>query len=193
MSRRLSFTERRRARLALKSARLDRLETRNTMTEPISVTALSLTAFRGLAQLGMMHSDGGNSALLALTEAARQAKQGLVGQHPAAARAQADRAERARASGDPADAADAGTEAARALAQVDQMLAAIPEDRRPPRGIACRTLTGAEATRAAGRSDPRERSEDSWPDAAVEICDRTSVCRSTQGPRWPSEHVLRNR
>ena len=85
MSRRLSFTERRRARLALKSARLDRLETRNTMTEPISVTALSFSAFRGLAQLGIMQADGGNSNLLALTKAAQQAKQGLAGPRPAAA------------------------------------------------------------------------------------------------------------
>ena len=85
MSRRLSFTERRRARQAMKFGRLDRLETRNTMTEPISVTALSFTAFRSLAKLGIMQADGGNSALLALTEAAQQAKQGLVGPHPAAA------------------------------------------------------------------------------------------------------------
>ena len=34
--RRLSFTERRRRRLAKKVDRLDRLETRNTITEPIS-------------------------------------------------------------------------------------------------------------------------------------------------------------
>ena len=84
MSRRLSFTERRRARqpLAMKFGRLDRLETRNTITEPISVTALSFTAFRGLAQLGIMQADGGNSALLALTEAAQQAKQGLARSAP---------------------------------------------------------------------------------------------------------------
>ncbi len=85
MSRRLSFTERRRARQAMKFGPLHRLETRNTMTEPISVTALSFTAFRSLAQLGIMQADGGNSELFALADAARQAKQGLVGPHPTAA------------------------------------------------------------------------------------------------------------
>ena len=73
--RRLSFTERRRRALALKSAQLDRLETRNTITEPISVTGLSLSAFRGLAQLGIMQADGGNSDLLALAQLSEQAKQ----------------------------------------------------------------------------------------------------------------------
>ncbi len=57
MSRRKSFTERRRARLAFKSERLDRLEIRNTITEPISVTGLSISAFRGLVQLGIMRAD----------------------------------------------------------------------------------------------------------------------------------------
>ncbi len=54
---RKSFTERRRARLAFKSERLDRLEIRNTITEPISVTGLSISAFRGLVQLGIMRAD----------------------------------------------------------------------------------------------------------------------------------------
>ncbi len=76
--RRLSFTERRRARLALKFARMDRLETRNTITEPISVTGLALSSMRGLVQLGIMQADGGNSGLLALTQAAHQAKQVLT-------------------------------------------------------------------------------------------------------------------
>ncbi len=49
-SRRLSFTEKRRASLAKSVAHLDKLETRNTITEPISVLGLSLSAFRGLAQ-----------------------------------------------------------------------------------------------------------------------------------------------
>ena len=66
MSRRLSFTERRRARQAMKFGPLHRLETRNTMTEPISVTALSFSAFRTLAELGIMQADGGNGDLLAL-------------------------------------------------------------------------------------------------------------------------------
>ena len=39
---RLSFTERRRRRLAMKVDRLDRLETRNTITEPISVMGLAI-------------------------------------------------------------------------------------------------------------------------------------------------------
>jgi hypothetical protein len=78
-SRRLSFTERRRNRLALKFGRLDRLETRNTMTEPISITALSLGAFKGLAQFGVMHADGGKSELLGLTQMAQQARQAAAG------------------------------------------------------------------------------------------------------------------
>jgi hypothetical protein len=51
---RLSFTERRRARLARKIDRLDRLETKNTITEPISVTGLSVTALRGIAGIGLV-------------------------------------------------------------------------------------------------------------------------------------------
>jgi len=56
-SRRLSCTEKRRARrnrLAMKVDRLDRLETRNTITEPISILGLSLSAFQGLARIGLM-------------------------------------------------------------------------------------------------------------------------------------------
>jgi DNA-binding CsgD family transcriptional regulator len=74
--------------------------------------------------------------------------------YPTAARTQADRAERARAHGDAADAADAGAEAAGALRQLDRMLAAIPDEHHPPRGIAFRALTAAEADRAGGRNDP---------------------------------------
>ena len=72
---RLSFTEKRRRKLALKVARLDKLETRNTMTEPISVTALSISAMRGLAQMGIVSADGGNGAALRIAQAAQQAKQ----------------------------------------------------------------------------------------------------------------------
>ena len=43
---RLSFGERRRRILARKVDQLDRLETRNTITEPISVLGLSLTSLR---------------------------------------------------------------------------------------------------------------------------------------------------
>ena len=55
---RLNFGERRRRMLAKKVDRLDRLETRNTITEPISVLGLSLTSLRGLVQLGIMDADG---------------------------------------------------------------------------------------------------------------------------------------
>ena len=76
MSRRkLSFTERRRARLAMKWDRLERLESKQTITEPISVAGLSISAFRGLAQLGIMQADGGNGALLAQARATQQARQ----------------------------------------------------------------------------------------------------------------------
>ena len=74
--------------------------------------------------------------------------------YPSAARVQADRAERARASGDAGIAADAEAAAARALSQLDEMLAVIPVEHHPPRGVASRALTGAEAERAAARSDP---------------------------------------
>jgi hypothetical protein len=49
---RLSFTERRRRKLALKVDRLDRLETRNAVT-PIGAAAL------GLGVVGGMHAMGG--------------------------------------------------------------------------------------------------------------------------------------
>jgi hypothetical protein len=62
MSRRKSFTEHRRARSALKVDRLDRLQTRNTITEPVSVTGLSVTALRGLALIGVMGTDDALSA-----------------------------------------------------------------------------------------------------------------------------------
>ena len=58
---RLSFTERRRARLAKQVDRLERLETRNTITEPISFTGMSLSVFRGLAMLGVPQVNGGSA------------------------------------------------------------------------------------------------------------------------------------
>ena len=70
-----SFTEKRRARLAMKWDRLEKLETKNTITEPISVLGLSISAFRGLAQLGIMSADGGNSGLLTLARLSQQASQ----------------------------------------------------------------------------------------------------------------------
>ncbi len=54
---RLSFTERRRRRLALKVDRLDRLESRNAVT-PIGATAL------GLGAIGGMHVSGSGNALI---------------------------------------------------------------------------------------------------------------------------------
>ncbi len=54
--RRMSFTENRRARLALK-ANPDRLERKHTITEPINVLALTTSALRGLAQIGIMQTD----------------------------------------------------------------------------------------------------------------------------------------
>jgi hypothetical protein len=50
---RLGFTESRRRTLAQRF-QLDQLETRNTITEPISAWALATSAFRGLAQLGII-------------------------------------------------------------------------------------------------------------------------------------------
>ena len=50
---RLSFTERRRARLARRVDLLDRLEPRSN-AEPITVTALTLGALPALSQLGIM-------------------------------------------------------------------------------------------------------------------------------------------
>jgi hypothetical protein len=83
--RRLSFTERRKTRLARRFGRLDQLEARTTITEPISLTGLALSSMRGLVQLGIMQADGGNSALLGLAKMAQQATQGLARPRPAAA------------------------------------------------------------------------------------------------------------
>ena len=81
--RHLSFTERRRRRLAKKVDRLDRLETRNTITEPISVTGLAISALRGLVQLGIMHPHGGSNALSGLMRPADVARQsGIAGGNP---------------------------------------------------------------------------------------------------------------
>jgi hypothetical protein len=54
----LSFTERRRRKLALKVDRLDRLESRSTVT-PIGATALGLGAFPALGSIGGMHATEG--------------------------------------------------------------------------------------------------------------------------------------
>jgi hypothetical protein len=76
MSRRPSYTEKRRARLAMKWDRLQQLEPKNTITEPISVFALSTSALRGLAQIGIMEADGGNGGLLVAARLAWQARHG---------------------------------------------------------------------------------------------------------------------
>ena len=60
-TRRLSFTERRRARLAVKPL-ADQLEIKNTITEPISVLGLSVAAYRGLAPFGVTIPDAGAAA-----------------------------------------------------------------------------------------------------------------------------------
>ena len=72
---RLSFTERRRRRLAKKVDRLDRLETRNTITEPISISGLLIPAVSGLVRLGIMHPYGGGNALSGLKLAANRGAQ----------------------------------------------------------------------------------------------------------------------
>jgi hypothetical protein len=59
---RLSFTEQRRRRLALKFDRLDRLEPRSTVT-PFAAFSLATGAFQSLVQLGMIPSGGGGNAL----------------------------------------------------------------------------------------------------------------------------------
>ena len=83
-SRRLSFTEKRRAKLVRSVAQLDRLETRNTITEPISVLGLSLSAFRGLAQIGLMDPNAARNGLSGLVPPAEAAIRSLrpAGQAP---------------------------------------------------------------------------------------------------------------
>ena len=77
----LSFTERRRRRLAKKVDQIDRLESRTTITEPISLTGLSISALRGLVQLGIMHPNGGSNALSRLGRSSTAGVQ--VGRAPA--------------------------------------------------------------------------------------------------------------
>jgi len=60
--RRLSFTERRRRRLALKVDRLDRLESRSTVT-PFTAFSLAAGAFQSLSQLAMTDGSGNGNAL----------------------------------------------------------------------------------------------------------------------------------
>ena len=67
--------KRRRRRLAKKVDRLERLETRNTITEPINVTSLAVTALRGAAQLGFILPNQASNALSGLVRPADVAKQ----------------------------------------------------------------------------------------------------------------------
>ena len=63
-SRRPSHTEKRRARLRVKVDMVDsRLEIRNTITEPISVLGLSLSAYRGVALMGLVDPRAMSNAL----------------------------------------------------------------------------------------------------------------------------------
>ena len=57
----LSFTEARRRRLAKKADRLDRLESRTTITEPISFTGMAVSAMGSLVRLGFIYPDTGNA------------------------------------------------------------------------------------------------------------------------------------
>ena len=59
---RMSFSERRRRMLARKVDRLDRLETRSTITEPISIVGLSVSALGGAARLGIIYPNGASNA-----------------------------------------------------------------------------------------------------------------------------------
>jgi RHS repeat-associated protein len=73
----LSFTEARRRRLAKKVDRLDRLESRTTITEPISFTGMAISAISGMVHFGFMYPDVGN-ALRSLARTKEAAK--LAGQ-----------------------------------------------------------------------------------------------------------------
>jgi hypothetical protein len=73
---RMSFTAKRRARLAMKVERLERLESRHTITEPISVFALSVNAMGGLARLGLIDPHGGGRALSVLARPGQPTAQG---------------------------------------------------------------------------------------------------------------------
>ncbi len=70
-----SYTEGRRRRLARKVDRLERLETRNTITEPISVMSLAVTAMRGAERLGFILPNQASNALSGLVRPADVARQ----------------------------------------------------------------------------------------------------------------------
>jgi len=73
--------------------------------------------------------------------------------YPVAARVAAERARVARERGDEEAAAAAERDAALAVERLDAMLAVLPDGAHPPRALACRALSAAERTRAAGRAD----------------------------------------
>ncbi len=68
MSRRLSFTENRRRRLAKQPDQF-RLEPRTTITEPISLTGLAIAWMRGGVQLGLISPFMGSNAPSAISAA----------------------------------------------------------------------------------------------------------------------------
>ncbi len=70
----LSFTERRRHRLAKKVDRLDRLESRTTITEPISFTGLAISALSPLVQLGFITRSDATGAISPITRCQRNRK-----------------------------------------------------------------------------------------------------------------------
>ena len=76
MSRHVSFSERRRASLRKQVDRLELLEIRNTITEPISVLGLSLSAYSGLNRLGIADLRAMSSGLSGLTPAAQAIARG---------------------------------------------------------------------------------------------------------------------
>ena len=96
MSRRMSFSEKRRRRLTVKPEVL-LLETKNTITEPISVMGLASGAFGGLARLGLIQVHGGQGAAATVRPQAAPGASGraamarghgtaVAGRHPAVRR-----------------------------------------------------------------------------------------------------------
>ena len=86
----IGYTERRRRMLRRNVDRLDRLESRTQITEPISLVGLATNALRNLIALGFMYPDGANRALNMLTAAKDAAKKaGGSGRTPYALPSQA--------------------------------------------------------------------------------------------------------
>ncbi len=70
----IGYTERRRRMLRRNVDRLDRLESRTQITEPVSLVEVATNAIRNLIQLGFMYPDSANHALNALAPAKDAAK-----------------------------------------------------------------------------------------------------------------------